>query len=496
MKRSGTTILMDFDCDHLGAIGVQGHGSNARVSGWDLIRRPSGVDGGDAATLGSWLRERLEQAGLGTGRVVIAAPRSEVVLKLLSVPGGQALDEHELANVVRLQMQRQTAVSIEDAVFDYSPFDVAPGATDRQVLVGAIPGARLAWRRQVVENAGLKLGGLRLRASGIAELVGAAAEAGDAPALGIGIGPTSAEFALVEHGRLVFARTADLPEPDDDVERLARRIAVEAKRTAMSFRVAQRTPDVGTIVVLGDDELARQTARLCAADLEVPGTTLLPPIGGLSDLAPEVARAMAPLVGLAIQDERERVGLDFVNPRREPDRMSGVRRAVLLGMLAAIVAFGASFVARSSVLGSLEDDLDNARARAATLRKEYLDAMATDARAEHLSAWIEAGPEWSAYLGEVVGMLPSPGEGPLDAIALASEPGVTFTKGSSTPYPGAWSTTENGRIGLDGRASSREVSTALRERVLADGRYALTVRGADVADRFSIELRREGGRDE
>ncbi len=484
---------MDFDRDHLGAIGVQGQGASARVSGWGLIKRPDSVQAGEPEALGRWLRLQLDEAGLGGGRVVIGAPRSEVVLKLLSVPGGRALDEHELANVVRLQMLRQTAVAIEDAVFDYVPFDVEGDSTDRQVLVGAIPGEKLAWRRRVVESAGLKLGGLRLRASGIAELVGSSAGAGDAPALGVGIGPASVEFALVEHGRLVFARTADLPEGERDVAALARRIAVEAKRTAMSFRVAQRTPDVGSVVVLGDDALARSVALRCAEVLEVPCTTLVPPIDGLAELPPEAARAMAPLVGLAIQDARGRPGLDFIHPRKAPDRMGTPRRAALLGVLAVLLIGGGGFIARSMTLRSLNAELEALSARSKALQSDYLDALARDARAEHLEAWIEASPQWSVQLEQVVALLPAPGEGPLDQLICASEPVVGYSGGSKAPYPGSWTSNSGERITLDGRSVSRDVSTALRERILADGRYGLSVRGADVADRFSIELRAEGG---
>ncbi len=492
MKRSETTILMDFDRDHFGAIGVLGHGASAHVSGWRLIKRPESVRADEPEALGRWLKGQLDEAGLGSGRVVIGAPRSEVVLKLLSVPGGRALDEHELAGVVRLQMLRQTAVAIEDAVLDYMAFDDEGEGADRRVLVGAIPGERLSWRRRVVESAGLKLTGLRLRASGIAELVGSAAGSGDAPALGIGIGFASVEFALVEHGRLVFARTADLPDSGEDAAALARRITVEAKRTAMSFRVAQRTPDVGSVVVLGDDALARGVARGCAEDLGVPSTTLVPPIRGLDALPAEAVRAMAPLVGLAIQDERGRPGLDFINPRREPDRNIGKRRAALLALLGVMLVGGGGYVVRASTLGSLNTELEAVRARSATLTTEYLDAMARDARAEHLEAWIDAAPEWSAELERVIGLLPAPEQGPLDALAGASNPEVRFTSGSGAPYPGVWTAATVERITLDGRVSSRRVSTELRERILAEGHFRLSVRGADVADRFSLELRAAG----
>ena len=161
-----------------------------------------------------------------------------------------------------------------------------------------------------------------------------------------------------------------------------------------------------------------------------------------------------------------------------------------------MLVFGVGFVARTMVLGSLETELENARSRAASLRTEYLDTLARDARSRHLESWVGAGVTWSDHVGELAGLLPAPGDGPLDSVSLASDPVVSFAKGSSTPYPGTWGSSGNARITLEGRASSREVSTGLRERVLADGRYALSVRGADVADRFSVELRPEGGRDE
>ena len=486
------TILMDFDRDHLGVVGVSGRGAGVRIDGWRLVRRPDRVNAGEPEALGAWLKKELDDGGLGGGRVVLGAPRSEVVLKLLTVPGGKALDEHDLSDVVRLQMLRQTAVSIEDAVLDYLPLEDLGEGQDRQVLVGAIPGERLSWRRRVVESAGLKLGGLRLRASGIAELVGGATGSDDAPTLGVAAGPASVEFALVEHGRLVFARTADLPIAGESLDALASRIAVEAKRTAMSFRVAQQTPDVGAVVVLGDDDLARASSRRCAEELGVPSSTLLPRVEGLGALPGDVARALSPLVGLAIQDERGRTGLDFINPRRAPDRMEAKRRLALVGAFALLLIGGGGYVARSMTLGSLRNELDAARTRNTMLQGEYLDALAREARAEHLDAWIEGAPRWSAEIERVAALLPAPNAGPLDTLTCASDPRVSYATKGERPYPGTWSVDRGERILLDGRTGSRDVSTALRERVLADGHFDLSVRGADVADRYSIELRSSG----
>ena len=484
---------MDFDREHLGVIGVSGSGASLRIDAWRLVQRPDALKAGEPEAIGAWLKTELEAGGLSGRRVVLGAPRSEVVLKLITLPGGAGLGAHELADVVRLQMLRQTAVAIEDAAIDYLPLDSTHASGDRQVLVGAIPGDRLAWRRDVLEAADLRLGGLRLRASGIAELIGASAGSEDAPVLGVAIGSASVEFALVERGRLVFARTADLPAQAGDAAALASRVAVEAKRTAMSFRVAQQTPDVGGVVVLGVDELAKETSRRCAELLEVPSRELLPEIGGIEALPGDVARALSPLVGLAIQEEHERPGLDFVNPRRAPDKMQAKRRLVMAAVLGALLIGGAGYVARSVLLGSLSSELEGAAARVSTLRGEYLDALARDARAEHLEAWIDAAPSWSGRLEQMGELLPPPEAGPLDSIVLSSDPAVTYASGSGNPYPGSWTRRANERISIEGRAGSREVSTALRERILEDGRYSMRVRGADVADRFSIDLRPSGG---
>ena len=492
MKRARATILMDFDRDHLGVIGVSGRGASLTIDAWRLVRRPDELRSGEPDAIGTWLRDELRACGIEGGRVLLGAPRSEVVLKLITLAGGATLEAHELTDVVRLQMLRQTALSIEDAVLDYVPMETPPGASDRKVLVGAIPGDRLAWRRRVLEGAGLRLGGLRLRASGIAELIGATAGAEDAPTLGVAIGPASVEFALVERGRLVFARTADLPPNGERGAALAARVAVEAKRTAMSFRVAQQTPDVGGVIVLGDDELARETSLRCAEMLEVPSLAMLPEIRGIDALPGDAARALCPLVGLAIQDERGRPGLDFANPRKAPDRLEGRRRAALVALLGLLVIAGGGYVARSITLGSLRAELDAVGSKAADLREAYLDALARDARAAHLEAWIDASPHWSEHVERVVELLPSPVEGPLDSIVMSSDPSVTYQPGSGAPYPGTWTSDPGERIALEGRAASRAVSTALRERVLEDGRYALRARGADVEDRYSIELRPSG----
>lgn len=486
-------ILIDLDRDALTAARVSVSADSARVEAWTSVRRPSSLDSDDADSVGVWLARALSDAGITGGRCVFAVPRSEVVLKLLGVPGGAALDEGEIVEIVRLQMLRQTAVAIENAVVDYVPLVADAGqAGERTVLVGAIPGDRVEWRRGVAEAAGLKLAGVRLRAAGVAELAAGSRDADAGATLGISIGPASVELALCDRGDLVFARTVELGEPGKGGARAAARIAVEAKRTAMSLRVGPRTPEVGSVVVLGRDQLAKDVALACAEELGVPGAAVWPPIEGLDAPPAPDERALLPLVGLARRHKGGRAMLDFANPRRAPDRGAKRRQLALAGVFVLILLLGGGWLLGSRRLDALRGRLEAAVNASNEGKDEYLRAMVSDARARHLETWGSVDTDWLARLDEVLATMPGPDRALLDSVSGAAETGVSFSSGKSV-YPGKWSVEQRLAIDLTGTTSGPGVAVDLRARLLELGAYRVETRGPDVENAFAFELTTPGG---
>ncbi len=483
MSLATKTVYIDLDHDTLAVARI-----GARVvDRWATARRPESVRADDAAAVGAWIAGVLDESGVGRGRAVFAVARSEVVLKLLRLPGGDALDEGELANLVRLQIARQTAVSIDDAVVDYTPLE-SDGGGERLVLVGAIPGERVEWRRRLAEACGMKLGGVRLRAAGVAELVASTRGEESAPTLGVSIGPESVELALCESGELVFARTVELGEAAGSVARTAVRVAVESKRTAMSFRVAQQTPDVGRVVVLGRDEASRHVALACAEELGVPGEAVWPDVVGLDGAEAAQERAVLALVGLARRERAGRALMNFAEPRKAPDKEARRRQLALAGVFLLIAVVGAAWVVSKRSLDGLEQRVEAAQGAAQESWDRYLGALAADARASHAERWAGEDTDWLAHIDRVGAELPGPDSALLDTLSGSADSEVRFAPGTDRPYPGRWSVEHRITMDVAGRAGAPGVPVGIRAALLEMGEYGVETKGPDVENAFAFEL--------
>ncbi|MEZ6242872.1 MAG: pilus assembly protein PilM [Phycisphaerales bacterium] len=489
MSVNGRGLYIDLDHDALTIARVDVRNGVPRVEASASARRPESANLDDASSVGAWIARVLDDSNLGRGRAVFAVARSEVVLKLLHLPGGEGLEENELAGVVRLQMTRQAAVAIEDAVIDYVPLAGVDGQTERLVLVGAIPGERVEWRRKIADACGLKLGGVRLRAAGVAELIAATGGGGGgAPTLGVSLGPSSVELVLCEDGDLVFARTVELGEAVGSPDRTASRVAVEAKRTAMSFRVAQRTPDVSGVVVLGRDDLARHVALACAEELEVPAEAVWPNVEGLDSEKAERQRALLPLAGLARRERAGRGLMDFAEPRRVPDQ-SARRRQVALGLaFVGIAVIGTAWLLSQRHLAALNERRDQVRGQLKDKVTAYVNALAADARASNVERWRSEDVDWLAHIDRVAQTLPGPDEALLDSLSGADESAVRFTAGERGGYPGRWSVDRRVSLEIAGRAAAPGVGVDLRAKLLDMGDYHVETKGPDVENSFTFEL--------
>ncbi len=469
---------------------------------------PASVDARDAKALGTWIGQELDRRGFPRTRVVFALARGDVVLKRLSFPRPEQSNEGDLAGMVRLQMARQLTMAVDGSAIDYVPIEGGgpagtPGpAPTISLMAGALPGDRLEWFRDVAEAMGRRIDRIGLRASGVAALLAGASQRHAGPLLGVALGLGSVEFVVVDEGQLVFARSADLGAPTPDAGEpdpaFVQRVAVEAKRTWMAFRVGQEATEVDGLAVPGEGPLAREIAARCGEALEMPFELVAIPT------AVEMPRAMSaeerlllgPLVGLLAEPVLGRAMLDFCHPRRAPDRAAIRRQRVLLGVLALILLSGAGYLGADARLNTLRTELGKARARADALDREYTDHLLQDARLRHLEQWIKAQPDWLGHLRWISDQMPDPRLLQLDVFSGDLSAGIAFTparveagKEPETSYTdGKWALQTRMHFALTGKVTEREVANELRTRLVNSQLYKVDSKGADVPDRFSFDL--------
>lgn len=505
-KGEGTHVAINLENDRLVAVMADAHGSSVTVKGWLHAQRPGEVDGNDAKAVGKWVGEELKKAGMHRvarrGRCIFAVPRGEVVLKRITFPPG--LSEVELPSMVKLQMVRQLTVTPEAAAIDFAEIPSAGsghGANLAQpsgttVLAGALQGDRVEWRRNVAEGAGFKLGRVALKSAGAAALLAALSQRRGGAVLGIAMGCGSTEFVIVEDGQLVFARATDLVRPErvggGEEASFAEKVAVEAKRTWMSYRATPDSPEIEAVMVLGDDALARLIAGRCTEGMDLPAEAAAFPdfIEVPGDMPSADRAAVAPLVGLVAEPVIGRPMLDFLNPRKAPDLAAARRQRVLLGSLAAILVLGGGYTMMQMSLASKQEELEALQSASASQANSYAEYVLVKAKYEHLRRWQENHVDWAAHLRLLNEQLPDPRQAQLDELAGRSVDVVEYkSKNSRDAYrEDPWTSRLQGVFTVAGRMKERAVADTLRSRLVSDPLYRLESKGPDLPERFDWRL--------
>lgn len=508
--------VLEIEAGRMAAIAASVDGARVRVRQFDVSLSALGggpvggaVGGGDdAAAVGSAVRARLDAARLARRGVTLVVPRAEVVVKALSMPRAVTEDAGELATAVRFQMARQLTMSLEGTAIDYAEpgADGDAGETNRTVLAGAIPSERAAWWRAVAQGAGVRVAHMRMKAFAIAEIVGELTQQRGESVLAVAVGPGSVEFVLVEDGRVVSSRSADVLVPEataSEGEQAAFRdkVGVEARRAAMPMlsggssaagnaRAGVRGNAAPTLIaVVGDGALASALGSACGAALGLAWTTVGVPAGvELPAEMTDVQRTLAlPLVGTLLGPARGRRGLDFAQPRKAPDPKAKARQVVLAGVLLAMLVGGAAFVVGDQVVSGKRATLAVYKEREKSLREQLIAASAADARLRHMELSKRAHADWLAHLAEISALLPAGTEIRLDEVSGSVTPRVEVTP--AAPYAkSTWRSSARAAFTLAGSMKDRDANAELRERVLASGRYALQMPTADTPDRFTLRL--------
>jgi hypothetical protein len=484
-------VAVSFDADRLSVVGGSVVKDQVRVRTWHSAQART-VDLKNASEAGAWLGSELDKAGLAKSRLVFCVPRGEVVLKCLRLPTS---DPAELAGMVRLQMTRQLTMAVEGTAIDYVPITGA-GAKGRtgeglSVLAAALPGDRVEWYQGVAKAAGCKIARLGLRASGTAALLGGVSQRHTGPVLGVAVGWGAVEFVVVHDGELVFTRAADIgmATPGEADGSFVGKVAVEAKRSWMSYRVGEGSAEIDGVVVAGEGALAKELAARCGEALEM-GSRLcpLPPVIVSETRIPEPdALAAAPLLGLLAEGVMGRPALDFANPRRAPDLGAARRQRVLAAVLGLIVVGGVAGVYATGELSRLEKQLKAETDHRRDLGAQFAQYEKDDARLEHIRTWRSAAVDWIGHATQISENMPDTRVAQLDQLSgrLAAE--VRLTPKSGRYDPEGWQLLQAAGFSIAGHVAKREIADDLRLR-LQKLYEKVDTKGADVQDRFSFEL--------
>lgn len=479
----GLTIV-ELDADRVMLVSVEVSGARVEVKAVLERARPREVDPTHAKAKGEWLAGLMDEID-APANVVVVLPRRDVVLKRIGLP--QGIGPREVGGVVRLQMVKQLAVNAESAAIDHVP----ARAEATGVLAGALPGERLEFLKRVCDSAGMKLKGVTLRCFGAARAAAGTSTVLEGLAMVIHLGAGSSEFTLVDRGEVVFSRTAHLTRGEGSVDEVAAKVAVEAKRTWMSYRLSSEGVALAGVVVLGNDDLGRRACERAAEALDVGGEVVDP---GLlahwpSSTPSEQGGAVLAAAALALLDREEL--LDFASPRKAPDVSAPRRQMALAAAFGLIVVVGAAGLFVSRAVGDMQARVSAAKTHRDELAGQYSRLLVEKARLNHLRAWQASNPDWLGHLQWVSDHVPATDQALISSIdASLEESEVQFTGADSGDVvTGKWFMPVVIGITLTGESASADAGISqVRERLLGSGHYTIKSDGPDAGRRFTLDL--------
>lgn len=492
----GEIVVISIDGAHLLAVAARVARSSLEILGFASGRRPADLAPDDAAGVGRWVGEELRRAGLTGRRTILALGRSEVVLKTLQLPGAAKAEESDLLGMVRLQLTRQLTMPLDGAALDFLVQDRGLSG-EATVLAGAMPRERLEWCKALASAANLRLDRIALRAFGTASIMGLTSKRQHGALVGLCCGEETTEIVVLEHGQFAFARSIDLGAAPAraDLEGASDRIASEVRRSWLSHRAGKPGGEPEAVLSLGEGPLTSSVALKCGSVLACPGEVAGMPSGvGGEGFARGVPEGVLPLVGLLLEHAQSRVTLNFVSVRKAVDAHARTRQLAMAGVLAGILVIGGGLSMAKHRLGALQDELATMQGSIEELSKKRDKFSVEHARLNHIEQWNAARVDWLAHVRRLSDEMPNPKDALLDAVSGELSVGEAAYRPMSTTiaYPnGTWEARRFAQISLSGKTSRRDVATELRGRLVSGTLgtiYEVNTRGADLPDRFSLDL--------
>ena len=366
-KLGKTIVVAEISSEWLKLVQAEQTGRGPAITQVHLQR----IDGGSDAASGV-VKQAVQSCRLAKGPVIGCLPRHAVNVRLLDLPSA---DPKEIADMVDLQVGKQTPYSRDEIVFDYRPIGVGKEGYTRVMLVIA---QRSVVRQKfhVLEEAGLDVQRMTIATEGLRNWFVAARPsadgAGELAWVVLDIDAAYTEFSVACGGEVVFSRSISIGAShlfaDASGVKWKETFLQEVRRSLDGYRSEAAGRKVAGIVVTGAGPRIEGLEKDLGAafDLEAVAVPPLQPVQtpkALPVLEDPAYRSLsiAPLIGIAIAPLSLSLDLtpDAVRLRRTLER--NARNLTWLGieimlalMLASVFAVG-RYLRKDAHLNRLRD---------------------------------------------------------------------------------------------------------------------------------------------
>jgi len=436
-------VAVDFDSRRLRLACAERVGGEVRVARLTGLPIPEDADPADPQKLGTFLGRALARNGLAGAGVIMSVPRSQAVLKPLTLPAGTS--PGEMAGMVRYQMEKELPFPVEEAVIDftverhYGAATAGQGATEGvDILVAAVRLPVVDYYRQAAASAGAKLLRLGLRpyanlrcldacgtwrGRGRVALLFVTADETEIDVL-TGTESPGLAFSRSALAKIPPAGSAEGPPDESAVQALA----ADVGRSLQSYQSLDRSERIGLVLVAGGTGAEGSLAEKLSGQLGVP-CELWDPCRALRlEGGPEVS-AFAPSIGLAISSYGAVLPFDFLNPKRPVVRRDRKRivSMVAAGCVGAVVL--GIVAAGWGHLSEKQQRLRELSTQLKGLNEENTKKVSPlEARHKAVEAWLTNDRKWLAQWARLSSLFPPCTEVYIKGLRSATDAGtVTFT---------------------------------------------------------------------
>ncbi len=352
-----------------------------------------------------WLDRVLKKHRVRSCRLLFALPRSSVELFSVNLP---PTTDEELPELVENRAMQESTSITDDTILDFLPDEAEPGES-RRVTVAALQPEELAVVRRRCEAKRRKLQRLLLRPLASLSLFRRLSSDREAPGLIVSRAGTEADLNVVHEGRLVLTRTVRFPEEATD-EEISDRLLAEIQRTLLTTpRDLLGEQSIERVSVIGGQADNAALLEEIEQQLTLSAEVLDPfTVAGVKEARVPVQRGrFAPLMGMLLDEALGTQPVDFLHPRRIPQRLAPWKVAVgALGALALVSLIVGFFV--WGQLSEVREENAALRQRMRELNEIAGRAVRQRDRIEAIAAWRNRDVPWLDELRDLSVRFPPP----------------------------------------------------------------------------------------
>jgi hypothetical protein len=386
-------IIIEWDRERL--LVIQGQVVGRRVELSLAEELPRGENSEDTLEIVQRLRQ-LFPSGSDKRRLsaTVVFPRQQVTVHRIQLP---PVPDTEVPDLLKMQAALKLTVPVDTVAMDFTPLPMQSSAVTRDVLLVTVPNDQLALVRRTLGDAGLDLSEARVSGYCVAQLLESAGllrESSEGTRVDI-VAVMRADFlelTFLRGREVLFSHSGASWSAADAIERTLRS---ELSRARMSAADVLGDQQIGRIVLLGAHEITAAVTDQLSARFDGATIERVDPAVLVASAGDVLVTDMAAAAGALLSRQSSSVQtIDFVNPRRAPEKRDLRRVKVLGGALAAVVLFAGIWSYRQGRIADLTGqksrwDADNAEIR------ERLQAGEKDLEwADKIGRWVDRDVEW------------------------------------------------------------------------------------------------------